>query len=144
MEHDIRQLTIDDFEAISSLWLDAGLTHRPVGRDSRVHIEQELMRADTAFFGLYENTHLLAVGLATYDGRKGWINRVAVDPDRRGEGLAGKIIKACEDFLYSFGCEVIGCLIEDYNTPSMALFAKHGYISHEDINYFSKRKSADS
>ena len=117
---------------------------RPRGRDSHAHIAQEMERTDTAFIGIFDNNKLVAVGLATYDGRKGWINRVAVDPDYRGRGLAGIIITACEQFLEGIGAEIIACLIEDYNKPSMALFQKHGYILGKDILYFSKRKSPDT
>ncbi len=138
-----RQLSINQYDDIINLWKKAGLPFRPRGRDSRAHIAQEMEGTDTAFIGIFDNNKLVAAGLATYDGRKGWINRVAVDPDYRGRGLAGKIITACEQFLEGIGAEIIACLIEDYNKPSMALFQKHGYILGKDILYFSRRKSPD-
>ncbi len=144
MAKEIRKLTIEDYDDLIRVWADAGLPYRPFGRDSREHIANEMQRHDTAFIGLYEDGQLVAAGLATFDGRKGWINRVAVDPDYRRQGLAGEIIRACESFLENLGAEIISGLIEDYNLPSMALFQKHGYLYHEDVLYFSKRKSEDT
>ncbi|MEA2030632.1 MAG: GNAT family N-acetyltransferase [candidate division Zixibacteria bacterium] len=140
----IRKLTIDDYDALIDVWADAGLPYRPFGRDSRERIEREMQREDTRFIGLFIGDRLVGVGLTTYDGRKGWINRVAVDPDYRGQGFASKIIEECEKFLKNLGAEIIACLIEEYNTPSMALFQKHDYLYGEDIHYFSKRKSEDT
>ncbi|MFQ6008703.1 MAG: GNAT family N-acetyltransferase [Candidatus Zixiibacteriota bacterium] len=144
MDKEIRRLTIDDYNDLIRVWADAGLTYRPFGRDRKDRIEKQMKRSDTAFIGLFEDGQLVATGLATFDGRKGWINRVAVDPDHRRRGLAGEIIRACETFLEDLGAEIIGGLIEDNNLPSMALFQKHGYLYHEDVLYFSKRKSEDS
>jgi ribosomal protein S18 acetylase RimI-like enzyme len=144
MQKEIRKLTIEDYDDLIRVWADAGLTYRPRGRDHKDRIAEQMNRSDTAFIGLFEGGRLLAVGLATYDGRRGWINRVAVDPDYRRQGLAGEIIRECEVFLESLGADIIASLIEDYNLPSMALFQKHGYLYSEDVNYFSKRKSEDT
>ncbi len=140
----LRRLTIDDYDELIRVWGIAGLPYRPRGRDRRDRIEREMARPDTEFFGIFENDRMVAVGLATFDGRKGWINRVGVDPDCRLRGLAARIITECETFLEECGAEIIACLIEEYNTPSMALFQKHGYLYTEGVYYFSKRKSEDT
>jgi len=144
MEWKTHILSIKDYDDIIKLWEEAELPFRPRGRDRRDHIALEMKRSDTAFIGMHDNDRLIATGLATYDGRKGWINRVAVHPDYRHQGLAGVIIKACEKFLESVGADIIACLIEDYNKPSMALFQKHDYILDKTIYYLSKRKSQDT
>jgi len=144
MGTEIRRLTIDDYDEILRVWAEAGLPFKLQGRDHRDRIAVEMQRTETGFFGLLEDGRMLAVGLACFDGRKGWIQRVAVDPDRRGEGLGGKIITGCEEFLGELGAEVISCLIEDLNTPSMSLFRKADYECWTDILYFSKRTSSDS
>ena len=73
MGRDLRRLTADDYDDIIRIWADAGLPYKPQGRDSRERVVREIEREDTALFGLFENGRMLAVGLATYDGRKGWI-----------------------------------------------------------------------
>ncbi|HOD67479.1 MAG TPA: GNAT family N-acetyltransferase [candidate division Zixibacteria bacterium] len=144
MTRHLVKLTIADYDALINLWGDAGLPYRPLGRDSRERIEIEMRRPDTAFFGVFDRDRLVAAGLATFDGRKGWINRLAVHPDFRRQGLAARIVRACEEFLHERGAEIIACLIEDWNEPSMELVARLGYDHAPDIEYFSKRKSADT
>ena len=143
MASELRKLTADDYDDIIRVWADAGLPYKPDGRDHRTRIALEIDRDDTALFGLFENGRMLAVGLATFDGRKGWINRVAVDPDRRGEGFGVEIMKTCEQFLRERGADIIAALIEDVNSPSISLFQKLGYTIMKEILYFSKRDSED-
>ncbi len=144
MPSEVRRLTIEDYESLIDLWGDAGLSYRPFGRDTRERIAVEMQRADTGFLGIFEGERLVAVGLATYDGRKGWINRVAVHPDYRRQGLGGRIVRACEEFLEGQGAEIIAALIEDWNEPSIELFAAEDYVYGEGVLYYSKRKSSDT
>ena len=140
----LKRLSIDDYEEIVNLWADAGLPFKPKGRDSRAMMAKEMQQKGVAYFGLYEESKMQAVGIANYDGRRGWINRVAVDPDRRGEGLAGMIIEECEKFMRSRGAVVMTALIEEINEPSISCFQKAGFICEKSWLYFAKRDSQDS
>ncbi|MFQ5499873.1 MAG: GNAT family N-acetyltransferase, partial [Candidatus Zixiibacteriota bacterium] len=113
-----RRLTIDDYDQIINLWLAAGLPFKPDGRDSRSMMREEMALTHCAFFGFFQGDSMLAVGIANYDGRRGWVNRVAVHPDHRGLGLAKQMIRACESFLMEQGAVVICALIEEENYPS--------------------------
>jgi GNAT superfamily N-acetyltransferase len=143
MENDIRRLSIDDYDEVVRIWLIAGLPFRPKGRDGREMLAVEIGRPDCAMFGLYQDDNLIGVALAGYDGRRGWINRLAVDPDFRGQGLAGALIEVCEKFLKDQGAVVISALIEDINYPSITTFRKAGYHCHDELRYFAKRESND-
>ena len=144
MAREIKRLSIKDYDDILRIWSDAGLPYKPLGRDSRERMTREMEFPGAAFFGLFDNGRIIGLGIANYDGRRGWINRVALDPDRRGLGLAGEIISACEDFLLGAGALVICGLIEEINSPSMACFSKAGYVPEKEIIYWTKRPSADS
>ena len=144
MAREIKRLSIKDYDDILRIWSDAGLPYKPLGRDSRERMTREMEFPGAAFFGLFDNGRMIGLGIANYDGRRGWINRVALDPDRRGLGLAGEIISACEDFLLGAGALVICTLIEEINSPSMACFSKAGYVPEKEIIYWTKRPSADS
>ncbi|MDF1545247.1 MAG: GNAT family N-acetyltransferase [bacterium] len=141
---ELKPLTIDNYDAIISLWAEAGLPFKPFGRDSREFMSKEMALSHTAFFGIFDDRKLIAVGIANYDGRRGWVNRVAVDPDQRGQGLAGRIIAECEAFLRAQGAVVICALIETVNSPSISCFQKDGYQYEKEIGYFTKRDSAEA
>jgi len=129
---------------VIQLWQKADLSHRPRGRDSKDNIQDELKKGNAVF--LLAEKDMIVVGsvLGTYDGRKGWINRLAVDPAFRRKGLAKLLIGEVEKRLASLGAEIITCLIEDWNASSLRLFQEMQYVKHPDILYLSKRKGQDT
>ena len=92
--------------------------------------------------GLEDAGRLVAVIVATHDGRKGWLNRLAVDPTYRGSGLGRRLISAAEQWLASQGILVWAVLIEKGNLPSLHLFHRVGYVPNPRILYLSRRPSA--
>lgn len=135
-----RALLPSDYDALLRLWRRAGLSHRPEGRDSRENITAELAQYPENFQGLFIEGRLVASVLATFDGRKGWINRVAVDPDYRGRGYGRQMIAAAERVLREhYGAQIIAALVEPENLPSISLFRAAGYRHWEGLHYFSKR-----
>jgi ribosomal protein S18 acetylase RimI-like enzyme len=137
----IRSLAIDDYEVIVSLWSRADLPFKPEGRDSRESIAQQMMANPDFILGAFEDGRLVGAVLLSSDMRKGWINRLAVDPDYRHRGLAKTLIEESERILRNHGLKIFCSLIEGPNEASRALFKKCGYIEHTDITYFSKRDS---
>jgi len=143
MEKRICRLTIEHHDEILRVWSIAGLPFKPRGRDSRAMMAVEMSRDYCAFFGVFDGDRLVGLAIANYDGRRGWINRLAVDPDYRGLGLARELIEECEAFLREFGEVVICGLIEELNYPSMGLFEKSGYRCEKEILYWTKRPRPD-
>ncbi len=138
----LRRLTVDDHDAILALWQRAGLDSiRPQGRDSREAFAEQLARGQVVL-GLKDDGKLVACVVVTDDARKGWINRLAVDPDYRRQGLAARLLAEAENELRARGLRVFAALIEGENQASLNLFKREGYKTH-DIYYVSKRESED-
>jgi len=135
----IRRLTIDDYDEIVKLWSTAGLPFKPKGRDSKKAIEAQMGTPPNLFLGAYKGDRLVGVALLTCDGRKGWVNRLAVDPEYRHCGIAKALIAESEKIFKEHGITVFCSLIDDDNSVSKELFKKCGYVEHHDIIYFSKR-----
>lgn len=140
---EIRRLTVSDYDRIIGLWSMAGLPSRPKGRDSKEAITAEIKANPDFFLGAFETDHLLGVAIISSDLRKGWINRLAVDPDCRNRGVAKALIAECEKTLRNRGLRLFCALIEDSNVASITLFKKCSYVVHRDILYLSKRDSED-
>lgn len=137
-----RRLTIDDHDAILALWQRAGLDSiRPQGRDSREAFAEQLARGQIVL-GLENEGKLVACVVITDDTRKGWINRLAVDPAYRRQGLGAQLIAEAEKEMRAKGLKVFAALIESENTASLSLFQRQGYWTH-DIAYVSKRESEE-
>ncbi len=142
----IRQLGLDDYEELLALWRRAGLhSLKPQGRDSRVSLAQQLTSGVQTILGLEADGQLVGAVIATHDSRKGWINRLVVNPDHRRRGYAARLIAAAEEVLREQGICVIAALVESDNPASLALFQKVGYIEIDSrIHYLTKRDSNDS
>jgi ribosomal protein S18 acetylase RimI-like enzyme len=138
---EIRKLTIDNYEEMTKLWSKARLPFRPSGRDSREAVAAE-MKANPGFFlGAFEDDQLVGLVVVSCDLRKGWLNRLAVDPDYRHRGVAKNLIVEAEKTLRKRCIKIFCALIEEYNDTSKELFKRCGYVEHRDIIYFSKRES---
>ncbi len=138
---EIRKLTIDNYNEMLELWSKAGLPFKPQGRDSYNAIKAEMNANPDFFLGAFEEGKLVGTVIISSDLRKGWINRLAVDPAYRNRGIAKTMIARAEEILRNRGIRLFCALIEDHNTASKKLFKKCGYVEHHDILYFSKRDS---
>lgn len=139
---EIRTLTIKDYEAMVELWKRAGLPFKPRGRDSKRMIERQMRAFSEFFIGAFHEDKLVGVVIGSYDGRmKGWINRLAVDPAYRRQGIAQKLINHVEEALEKRGAAIFCVLIETPNEESIRLFQKMGYVAHREALYVTKRKS---
>jgi ribosomal protein S18 acetylase RimI-like enzyme len=139
----IRELTAQDYDAVVDIWRRAGLSHRPLGRDARAHFQSEIEQDTALFLGADVDGVLVGVVLGTHDGRKGWINRLAVLPEHQKHGIGKALAMKAEQRLNQRGIQIVTCLIEGGNDASEAFFESLGYVKHPGIVYYSKRKSAD-
>jgi ribosomal protein S18 acetylase RimI-like enzyme len=134
-------LSANDYDAIRELWQLAGLSIRPVGRDSREQFAAQLAGGLQTAIGMQDGQRLIGVVVTTHDGRKGWINRLAVHPEYRRQGIGRRLIQEAEQVLHSQGMHIIAALIEHENVASLALFQQAGYADFSGIHYVTKRES---
>ena len=139
----IREFSIKDYDSLITLWNDAQLPFKPKGRDKRDKIEYELKQGRDIFLVAVINGKLVGSVFGTHDGRKGWINRLAVSPEFQRQNIAKKLIAEVEDRFSELGIDIIACLVEDWNIKSLKVFEKLGYKNHSDIVYFSKRRDSN-
>lgn len=142
----IRRLGLDDYDELLALWQRAGLhSLKPQGRDSRAGLTRQLASTVQTILGLEVDGQLVGAVVATHDSRKGWINRLVVNPDHRRRGYAARLIAAAEETLREQDIHVIAALVESDNPASLALFQKVGYVeSDPGIHYLTKRDSEDA
>lgn len=136
----IREFRVGDYDPLIELWENAGLPHKPKGRDNKKNIARELNWRNAVFLVAEKNGRLIGSAFGTHDGRKGWINRVAVLPEYRRQGVATDLVREVEKRIKSKGIRIIACLVEEWNKESLKFFKNMGYICHRDIFYFTKRE----
>ena len=139
----IREFRIGDYEKVAALWAEAGIHYRPNGRESRPRMEKEIKSEQAIFLVAAAGDRIVGVVLGTHDGRKGWINRLAVAKEFRRQNIAFKLVTAVETRLNDLDIDVIACLIEPENTVSKSFFYKIGYTK-VPVEYFAKKQSPDA
>ena len=138
----IRPFHMGDYDRVMELWVQGGLPLKPQGRDSRENIARQVGLVNVRFLVAQdgEGGPVVGTAFATHDGRKGWINRLAVDASLRRKGIGARLVREAERWLETQGMDILACLIESDNDLSMAVFEKLGYTKHPEILYFTKRK----
>jgi len=135
----VRTLSEEDILLVPGLWKVAGLMYRPKGRDSVADLLKQRACNPDLFLGAFAGDKLIGVSIATDDGRKGWINRLAVHPSWQKRGVATALIGASEEALRKRGRKMFCTHIVKDNKSSVALFEKLGYKVETEIQYLTKR-----
>jgi ribosomal protein S18 acetylase RimI-like enzyme len=139
----VRNFRPGDYDRIIEIWVEGKLPVKPRGRDSRRNIERQVGLPNVVFLVAESGGRIVGTVLATHDGRKGWINRLAVETSSRRRGVGRRLVIEAERRLLDMGMEIFACLIEQTNTASMKVFGGLGYEKHPEIFYFVKRMSPD-
>jgi ribosomal protein S18 acetylase RimI-like enzyme len=140
---EIREMRPDDYQGLVELWGQARLKYHPSGRDSKERITKELESPMALFLVAEAEGRLVGSLLGTTDGRKGWINRLAVHPDWRRRGLAFALLREMERRFDQRGILVFCALIQDDNSSSSIFFRAAGYEEDPTVVYYSKRKGRE-
>ena len=134
----IRPATADDYERLVSLWTICGMHPEIQGRESKPAFLQQLEQYPDLYLVATVGERIVGVVLGPHDGRKGWINRLAVDPDDRRRGIAAALVKACDKAIRAHGIGIVTALVEADNAASAALFEALGYPEDVPVRYFRK------
>ncbi len=140
---EIRRLSVSDYEKMVDVWKRAKLPVKLRGRESRMSIEKQMREAPDLFLGAFENDELIGIIIGSSEVRKGWLNRIAVVPEKRGRGIAKDLTVKAEKALKNRGIAIIGLLVEKNNIDSIQLAKSLGYKEHPNILYLTKRENED-
>ena len=128
---EIRPFHPGDADAVVALWRRCDLV-RP-WNDPYKDIERKLaVRPDLFLVGLVEGAIVAAV-MAGYEGHRGWINYLAVDPAHQRRGLGRAILDAAEARLRASGCPKINLQVRRSNTQVLAFYRAIGYLEDDAV-----------
>ena len=136
----ISEFTNDQSDKVIALWEKSGLTR------SWNDPEKDIARKNTDQNGKFLIGQIDGVLMASimigYDGHRGSINYLAVDPDYAGAGY-GKILMAeAERFLLSVGCPKINFCARTDNVKVVEFYQRLGYAI-EPVHLLGKRLIKD-
>ena len=136
----IRAYEPTDEASVVALWGRCGLT-RP-WNDPRKDIARKLrVRPDLFRVGVLGG-RIVATCMAGYEGHRGWINYLAVDPDHQRRGLGRVMIQDAEARLRAAGCPKINIQVRTTNAAAVEFYQALGY-QVDDVVSLGKRLEHD-
>ena len=136
----IRPFLEQDEAAVIALWHDCQLT-RP-WNDPRKDVARKLAVQREWFLVGEEGGRIVASVMAGYDGHRGWVNYLAVDPATRKEGRGRALIAEVERLLHAAGCPKINLQIRTTNAGVIEFYRRLGY-GQDDVVSFGRRLVSD-
>jgi len=123
----LRPFSMNDYDAVYGLWAGAGtgVSLRP--SDQRSEIEKKLTRDPDLFLVAEVEGHVAGVIIGGWDGRRGWLHHLAVDPAYRRQGIATALIREVEARLKDKGCLKVNLLVFAENERARKLYRDLGY-----------------
>ncbi|MGG4492556.1 GNAT family acetyltransferase [Brevibacillus reuszeri] len=128
----IHSFALHQYEEVVDLWQRAGLQ---LSRSDTVEGLQQKLERDPELFlvAKSESGKIVGAVMGSYDGRRGWVNHLAVDPDYQGQDLGSRLMQELETRLSTLGCEKINLLIEPSNSRVQAFYGRLGFTADELI-----------
>ncbi|WP_374977671.1 GNAT family acetyltransferase [Microbacterium trichothecenolyticum] len=136
----IRAFDLPDTEAVVSLWQQTGLT-RPWNNPYQ-DIRRKLSVQPELFLVAVDDRTIVGTVMAGYDGHRGWLYYLASAPERRGEGIARKLVAEAEELLIEMGCPKVQLMVRPENGIARGFYDALGYEPFETWNT-GKRLIAD-
>lgn len=123
----IRPFRREDTEAVVALWRRAGLV--VPWNDPYRDIQRKLAVQPELFLVVEDEPSGTVVGAAMvgYDGHRGWVNYLAVDESRRGEGIGAAIMAEAERLLVERGCPKLNLQVRSTNQGVIDWYRSLGY-----------------
>ena len=132
----IRSYRAADQSAVIDLWQRCNLVVPQ--NDPQKDIEMKSrVQADLFFVGVIGN-RIVATLMAGYDGHRGWIYYLAVDPDDQRRGMGRRMMEWAEAALKKRGCSKINLQVRTSN-PAVISFYEHLGYSNDDVIGLGKR-----
>lgn len=132
MEYRIRPFRADDTEAVVALWESCGLV-RP-WNDPRRDIARKATVQPELFLVAESAAGVVAAGMAGFDGHRGWVNYLAVQPDLQGSGLGRTLMGEFERLLTDLGCPKVNLQIRAGNERVLGFYESLGYSDDRTVS----------
>jgi ribosomal protein S18 acetylase RimI-like enzyme len=128
----IRAFEDTDTERVIELWDRCGLL-RP-WNDPWKDVSRKLQVQRELFLVGEIDGQVVAVVMAGYEGHRGWVNYLAVEPDRQGQGLGRQMMAAVERDLAGRGCPKVQLQIRRGNLDVVAFYRELGYDEDDVVS----------
>ena len=130
---EIRTYQEADELSVIALW-NLVLAPRAPHNDPAVNIRKKREVEDDLFFVATVDERVVGTVMGGYDGHRGWIYSVAVDPEYQRYGIGSALLHHVEAALIQRGCLKVNLQVRSSNAEVIAFYAKLGYEVEEIVS----------
>jgi len=120
----IREIRASDGDELRKLWAAVGF--RSVGDDDR-SLARLARRNPGLVLVASEGGRIVGSALGAFDGRRGWIYRLATAEAHRRRGVASRLVEQIEAGLADLGCPKVNVIVRDESDSGRAFWKARGY-----------------
>src|SRR5262245_21113588 len=115
----IRPYQDSDQQAVIGLWNEV-LPDRAPHNDPATAIRKKLAVERALFLVADVAETVVGTVMGGYDGHRGWVYAVAVEPQHRSQGIGGSLIRRLEEALAERGCLKVNLQVRVSNAEVIA------------------------
>ena len=132
----IRVYAPSDESAVIDLWRRCGLMV-PQNNPQKDIAAKRRCQPELFFVGVLADA-VIATAMAGYDGHRGWVYYLAVDPEYRYRGFGRRIIDHVVSALRQRGCQKLNLQVRTANTGVLNFYRRLGF-KEDDVLSLGKR-----
>ncbi len=136
----IRPYAESDQSAVAALWREV-FPGAPAWNYPETDIQRKLAVQRELFLVAVLDGELVGTAMAGYDGHRGWVYYVAVDPRHRRQGIGSMLMQEVEARLARLGCPKLNLQVRADNHQVVAFYQKLGYEVEERVSMGKRLES---
>jgi ribosomal protein S18 acetylase RimI-like enzyme len=127
----IEKFAMNFYDKVIELWRKAGIS---VGSsDTKEELERMLQRNPHLFLIGKIDEKVISVVMGGFDGRRGYIHHLAVDPDYQRKGYGKQLIDVLMKEFRELRVHKVHLFIEKYNKSVVEFYSNLGWNIREDL-----------
>jgi ribosomal protein S18 acetylase RimI-like enzyme len=104
-------------------------------RDPRANVARKLATQPELFWVAEAEDRIVGTIMAGYDGHRGWIYSLGVEPSQRRSGVATALLREAEGALGDLGCPKVNLQVSVGNAAARSFYEAAGYVTDPVVSY---------
>ncbi len=129
----VRPYDEKDEEDVVSLWREV-FPDAPWWNDPELDIQRKLAFQRELFLVAEVEGRVVGTAMGGYDGHRGWVYYVAVEPGMRRRGTGTALMRALEERLSALGCRKLNLQVRASNATVVGFYTSVGYTEQDLIS----------
>lgn len=121
------------FDGVDALWRRVFPTDPPYNRAAHA-VPAKLALGDDLFLVAEIAGRVVGTVMAGYDGHRGWLYAVAVDPDLQRGGVGRALVREAEARLAARGCHKVNLQVRVGNEAVIGFYESLGYAQEPRVS----------